>query len=143
MLVPALFILTAALLSMRIFPLLMRILDWISGLLPWIAPHLALRQLGRQTQSYVNPLLLITICLGLGIYTFSLAASLDQWLADRMYYQAGADLSFPPDPRAPGVGARQRTWVLPIEDFLRLPGVADATRVGDYQARVHSPAPDR
>jgi len=136
-LVPALFILTAALLVMRIFPLIMRALDWIAALLPWIAPHLALRQLGRQVQSYVNPLLLIMISLGLGIYTFSLAASLDQWLVDRMYYEAGADLSFVPVPAsAEGSLATDATWILPLEDFLQLPGVANGTRVGNYAMRV-------
>jgi len=137
-LVPALFILTAALLGMRLFPLIMRVLDWISGLLPWIAPHLALRQLGRQTQSYVNPLLLIMISLGLGIYTFSLAASLDQWLVDRMYYQSGADLSFRPIPATEqdSGSTTGEAWTLPLEDFLRMPGVAAGTRVGDYRLRV-------
>lgn len=136
-LVPALFILTAALLGMRLFPLLMRVLDWIAALLPWMTPHLALRQLGRQTQSYINPLLLIMISLGLGIYTFSLAASLDQWLVDRMYYQAGADLSFRPVPaNEEGSASTGEAWTLPIEDFLRMPGVAAGTRVGDYRLRV-------
>jgi putative ABC transport system permease protein len=136
-LVPALFILTAALLAMRVFPLVMRVLDWISNLLPWVTPHLALRQLGRQTQSYVNPLLLIMISLGLGIYTFSLAASLDQWLEDRMYYRAGTDLSFTPVPaRESEGGSDGDAWVIPLDDFLRMPGVATGTRVGDYRARV-------
>jgi putative ABC transport system permease protein len=138
-LVPALFILTAALLVMRIFPLIMRVLDWISSLLPWIAPHLALRQLGRQTQSYINPLLLIMISLGLGIYTFSLAASLDQWLVDRMYYQAGTDLSFRPIPANmddDSSSSSGEAWTLPLEDFLQMPGVATGTRVGDYRLRV-------
>jgi putative ABC transport system permease protein len=142
-LVPALFILTAALLLMRVFPLIMRVLDWISGLLPWVTPHLALRQLGRQTQSYVNPLLLIMICLGLGIYTFSLAASLDQWLTDRMYYQAGTDLSFRPVPEnmgnsGPGGSSSSASdaWVIPLEDFTQMPGVETGTRVGDYRLRA-------
>ncbi len=137
-LVPALFILTAALLVMRVFPLIMRALDWIAALLPWMAPHLAFRQLGRQVQSYINPLLLIMISLGLGIYTFSLAASLDQWLIDRMYYEAGADLSFVPVPAsAEGSSPADATWILPLEDFLQMPGVANGTRVGDYRLRVN------
>lgn len=136
-LVPALFILTGSLLIMRLFPLIMRGLDWVAALLPWIAPHLALRQLGRQVQSYVNPLLLIMISLGLGIYTFSLAASLDQWLVDRMYYEAGADMSFVPVPAsAEGASATDATWILPLEDFLNLPGVANGMRVGSYTMRV-------
>ena len=139
-LVPALFILTASLLAMRFFPLIVSLLDKIANLVPWIVPHLALRQLGRQTQSYINPLLLIMISLGLGIYTFALAASLDQWLVDRMYYRAGTHLSFQPLPLRTGEsgsssGAGEQ-WALPIQDFLGLPGVASGTRVGDYRVRT-------
>ncbi|RME61469.1 MAG: hypothetical protein D6790_07780, partial [Caldilineae bacterium] len=94
--VPALFILTASLLVMRFFSPLMNLLDWIAGALPWTAPHLALRQLGRQSQRYLNPLLLVVVCLSLGIYTRAMAASLDQWLVDRVYYQVGADIALTP-----------------------------------------------
>jgi putative ABC transport system permease protein len=139
-LVPALFVLAASLLAMRIFPLLTWLMDRVAGLVPWITPHLALRQLGRGSQGYINPLLLIIACLALGIYTYSLAASLDQWLIDRVYYSSGADLVFTPLPlsQATGMGApaaktsTERPAVLPIEDYLGLPGVAAGTRVGDY-----------
>lgn len=142
-LVPGLFVLTAALLAMRIFPLLTWCMDRVAGRIPWITLHLALRQLGRSSQAYINPLLLIIACLALGIYTYSLAASLDQWLVDRMYYRAGADLAFRPVPlfqAEAGMGTAsaeaEEPAVLPIEDYLRLPGVAAATRVGDYQAQA-------
>ncbi len=135
LLVPALFIFTASLLVMRFFPLLMNLLDAIASSLPWTAPHLALRQLGRYSHSYLNPLLLVVICLGLGIYTHSMAASLDQWLVDRMYYQVGADVAFTPysEATADAVGGE---WIPPISDFAQLPGVERATRVGDYDARM-------
>ncbi len=144
-LVPALFVLTAAVLVMRLFPLLVAAMDVIADWTPWATPHLALRQLGRQSQAYINPLLLIIICLALGVYTFSLSASMDQWLVDRMYYQVGADLSFRPQPRdtggSGGTGSAStdsgEPWVLPIEDFLTLPGVAGGTTVGEYSARAN------
>jgi len=137
LLVPALFIFTAALLVMRFFPLLMNLLDAIASSLPWTAPHLALRQLGRHSHSYLNPLLLVVICLGLGIYTHSMAASLDQWLTDRVYYQVGSDISFTPysESAADSLGGG---WIPQIGAFAELPGVLRAARVGDYGARMET-----
>jgi len=95
-LVPALFIVTASLMTLRLFPLIMRLIDRLANLIPWITPHLALRRLSRQSQGYINPMLLLIVSLALGVYSLSMAASLDQWLIDRMYYRVGADLAFEP-----------------------------------------------
>ena len=134
-LVPALFVLASGLLAMRIFPLIVRLLDRLGDSLPWVTPHLALRQLGRQSESYINPLLLVIISLALGFYTLSMASSLDRWLPDRLYYRVGADVAFIPFPLSgmddPSTGVE---WIPPREFFLELPGIAGATRVGDYQA---------
>lgn len=145
-LVPALFILTAALMTMRLFPRIMRVIDGLAGVIPWTTPYLALRRLSRQSQGYINPLLLIIGSLALGVYTLSMAASLDQWLIDRMYYRVGADLAFEPNllsaiETGPGGGSLPpldgSSIPLPGE-FLELPGVIAATRVGDYPIRIHS-----
>jgi putative ABC transport system permease protein len=142
-LVPAFFILTLALLIMRIFPLITRFMDVIAGLMPRATLHLALRELSRQSPAYINPLLLIIACLALGIYSYSLSASLDQWLLDRMYYQAGADLNFQPEPLPIGqtntgstTADPSEVWGIPAETFLNIPGVAAATRVGEYSAEA-------
>jgi putative ABC transport system permease protein len=136
-LIPALFILVGALLIMRLFPLLMRLLDRLAILMPWLIPHLALRQLGRQYHSYINPLLLVIVSLALGIYTLAMAASMDRWLVDRLYYRVGADLVFEPftesEAFAEVMGA---SWVPPPGEFASLPGVTAATRVGDYLAEI-------
>ena len=95
-LAPTLFILCITLLSMRFFPWLLRFFDLIASRTPWLTLHLALRQLGRNSQSYVNPLLLVIVALAMGIYTRSMAESLDQWLVDQVYYRIGADASFLP-----------------------------------------------
>jgi putative ABC transport system permease protein len=122
---------------MRLFPLLMRLLDRLAILMPWLTPHLALRQLGRQYHSYINPLLLVIVSLALGIYSLSMAASLDRWLVDRLYYQVGADVVFEPftdsELFAEIMGA---SWVPPPGEFASLPGVAAAARVGDYFAEI-------
>ncbi len=140
-LVPALFILSAALLTMRLFPLSMRILDSLSSLTPWLTPHLALRQLGRQSQQYITPLILVIVSLALGVYTLSMAASLDQWLIDRFYYNVGADLTFEPYLEGealsdvPG-GILGAAWIPPHWEFGALPNVAASARVGDYRAEI-------
>jgi len=137
--VPALFVLVMAFLAMRLFPFVMRLLDWLANRTPWLTPHLALRQLGRYSQNYINPMLLVIVSLALGVYTLSMAASLDKWLVDRMYYRVGADLAFTPYSETealsetPTVGAE---WVPPADEFETLPGVETATRVGDYRAEI-------
>lgn len=139
-LVPALFILTASLLSMRVFPLMMRLADWLSEMSPWVSFHLTFRQLSRQSQQYVNPLLLVIAALSLGTYLTSMAASLEQWLSDRMYYRVGADVTFEPfvDPEDDS-SALAQPWVLPVSEYLTIPGVQKATRVGDYWAAIPVP----
>jgi putative ABC transport system permease protein len=146
-LVPGLFILAAALLVLRVFPLIMRGIDGLADAVPWITPHLALRQLSRQSLGYINPLLLLIVSLALGVYMLSLAASLDQWLVDRMYYRVGADLAFEPFPLS-AAGSEESgpiggIWIpLPYE-FLELPGVVAVTRVGDYPAKINLAADDK
>jgi len=133
-LVPALFALTASMLMMRLFPLIMRMIDVLAGMSPWLTVHLALRQLGRQGQDYARPLLLVIIALALGVYTLSMAASLDQWLIDRMYYRVGADLVFTPQPLIEGQEYVGGDWIPEPAQFRKVEGVVHATRVGDFSA---------
>lgn len=145
-LVPALFIITFALLTLRIFPLIMRAIDIIASLVPWATPHLALRQLGRESQAYVNPLLLVIVSLALGVYTLSMAASLDQWLVDRMYYRVGSDLAFKPFPPCLKNDTCDNSvlltgeWIPLPSQFRDLEGVESATRVANYSVSTTLPA---
>ena len=113
---------------MRFFPLLMRILDQVARLVPQTTLYLTLRQLGRQGHSYINSLLLVIVSLALGVYTLSMAASLDQWLIDRLYYNAGADVTFEPfleseALQAFGEGASaSAAWIPPKDEFGALEG---------------------
>ena len=131
-LAPALVILTASLLIMRLFSPMMNLLDKLAGLLPGTVSHLALRQLGRQGHSYLNPLLLVIICLGLGIYTHSLAASMDEWLVDRIKYQAGGDFRFLPITE----GETGGDWTPELSWFAGRFDAQRAIRVGNYGARI-------
>jgi len=148
-LVPALAIITFALLTLRIFPLIMRAIDVIANLTPWATPHLALRQLGRESQAYINPLLLVIVSLALGVYTISMAASLDQWLVDRMYYRVGTDLAFSVYPPCAASDSCDTTtgastpvsgeWIPLPTQFETLEGVQKATRVGNYSMATSLP----
>lgn len=135
--VPALFILTTALASMRIFGWLMRGIDLIAGWIPWLTIHLALRQLGRQSFDYVRPLLLVVIALAMGVYTLAMAASLDQWTVDRMYYRTGADFAFTPEGGGDTPETLDGSWIPLPQDFVDIPGVKSATRVGNFDMRVN------
>ncbi len=134
--VPALFVITAALMTMRIFSVAMRLLDVLANRTSWLTAHLALRQLGRQSHEYTSPLLLVIISLSLGIYTLSMAASLDQWLVDRMYYRTGADVTFTPLPVTGDVGPADGNWIAVPQAFTQVEGVLDATRVGNFPSRI-------
>lgn len=140
-LVPGLFIITFALIAMRFFPLLMRLLDLAARLIRWLPGYLALRQLGRQSHAYINPLLLVIVSLALGVYTLSMAASMDRWLSDRVYHKVGTDLAFTPFSDTDAMGAPEpgAAWIPPIDEFMALPGVDHAARVGDYEAEIFVP----
>lgn len=138
--VPALFVVVMAFLAMRLFPWVMHLLDWLANRTPWLTPHLALRQLGRYSQNYINPMLLVIVSLALGVYTLSMAASLDRWLIDRMYYRAGADLALTPYLESEAMAETPRAgadWIPPASEFGELPGAVAATRVGDYRAEIN------
>ena len=135
--VPALFVVAAALMTMRLFSIVMRILDALANRAPWLPIHLALRQLSRQSHEYINPLLLVIIALAMGIYTLSMATSLDQWLVDRMYYKAGADVTFEPQPLVGDTTFTDGNWVPAPEDFKKVAGVLKAARVGSYPAIIN------
>lgn len=134
--VPALFILTVSLVTMRLFALVMRLVDLVAGKIPWLTLHLALRQLGRQSLDYVQPMLLVIISLAMGVYTMSMAASLDQWSIDRMYYRVGADLTFTPQPNGAETIVVDGSWIPLPQEIARVEGVQAATRVGNFAIKM-------
>lgn len=135
-LAPSLFIVAAGLVTSLLFPLLMRIADIVGQFLrPSL--YVGLRELARQTGAYTSVLFLLIFCLGLGTFEASLARSADSWLEDRLQYRVGADYSFeqgiaPPESSGPtGVDS----WLIPVEEYRKLPGVTDATRVSHHNAQ--------
>ncbi|MBN1640164.1 MAG: ABC transporter permease [Anaerolineae bacterium] len=142
-LVPALFTLATSLILVRIFPLLMRLFDWLSSLGRDATLYLAFRQLARQSNQYTSALLLVVTSLSLGAFMASMAASLDRWLIDQVYYAVGADVlirqTINPDDAEAGIMPSEGAWVLPVSDYLEIPGVRDAARVGMYGATMSLP----
>jgi len=134
---PALFVVTVGVLAAQLFPLLMRLPDLVGGILPNTSLYLSFRNLARQSGAYTTPLFLLAVCLCLGAFEASVAQSADSWLVERWRYKVGADYSFaqgvePAQGLSGPIG--QDSWLLPVEQYRKLPGVEDATRVGDYIA---------
>jgi putative ABC transport system permease protein len=149
--VPALFTLTLSLLLVRAFPILMRIGDWLSALGRQSTLYLAFRQLARQSAQYTSALLLVITSLSLGAFMASMAMSLDQWLVDQVHYAVGSDVlirqtvrpeegggsdPFGGSSSSQGTAWAEGAWVLPVTDYLEVPGVTDAARVGMYPATL-------
>jgi putative ABC transport system permease protein len=149
--VPALFVLTAALWAARVFPLLMRALDRVIAGWLGVVGCLTLRQLGRRSRDYVSSLLLIIASLSIGVFMASMALSLDRWLKDRTLYPLGADVVVKVVERMPersgvalGMDAVEPLmelvnpdgWLIPRDELMAIPGVQGATWVGHYRALI-------
>ncbi|MFP3897122.1 MAG: ABC transporter permease [Anaerolineales bacterium] len=135
-LAPSLFIITAGLVAALLFPVLMWIADMVGRFLrPSL--YVGLREVARQTGAYTSVLFLLIFCLALGAFEASIARSADTWLEDRLQYKAGADYSFeqgvaPPESDGP---TGLDSWLIPIEEYRKLSGVIDATRVSHHNAQ--------
>lgn len=153
-LVPALGIFALTLFFLRFVPLLMTIVSWIAAHTRSVGLLMAARHLARTPNSYAMPLILLVLTLSLSTFTASLAVTLDGNVRDRIYYQVGADLRFheqgaitQAESSAPAsvlqgaetgtsdAAAIGPTWSFrPIVDYLGLPGINAAMRVGTYPA---------
>jgi putative ABC transport system permease protein len=162
LLVPALGILALTLLFLRFLPLIMSILAWVISHFGGVGLLLATRQLSRTPGFYAAPMVLLVLTLSLSAFTASLAQTLDNHLYDQAYYEVGADMSLVDFGQASeegglgggnpfgGGGAEAgdgelaqtaseeetgpRWYFLPVTEYLKAPGVLDATRVGEYGA---------
>jgi putative ABC transport system permease protein len=161
LLVPALGILALTLVFLRLLPFLMTVLAWIISHFGGVGLLLATRQLSRTPGFYTAPMILLVLTLSLSAFTASLARTLDNHLYDQAYYEIGADMNMVDFGQssesgggfgALGAGAPEgetgedaeaavaeeeagpRWFFLPVTEYLKAPGVLDATRVGKYGA---------
>lgn len=139
---------TLATFSLTLFCL--RLLPWLMEALSWVLTHsnsvgllLATRHLARTPGQYATPLILLALTTSLSVFTASLARTIDLQLFDEIVYQTGTDVNLigagipfgggssfgpPTDPAA------QRALFLPMSEYLTLPGIQAATRIGRYSA---------
>lgn len=165
LLAPALMVFSLALITLRFVPLLMRLLSWITSQLPGVALVTALRFLSRTPATYTGPMLLITLTLSMATFTASMARTLDLHSSDRAFYRTGADVrmafpganlttasetdrevsamldadfAFEQELSASGEAIARSTdyMFIPIEDYLEIPGVQAASRVGVSRADI-------
>ena len=154
-LVPALVLLGLTLFLLRLLPFFLRLVAWITGHFGSVSLLMASRQLARTPGLYAAPLGLLVLTLALSSYTASLAATMDNHLFDQQFYRVGSDVSLVDtgedlgaadismliggsDGTDPGAPAGALWQFLPVSDYLDLPGVTGATRVGRYSARVRT-----
>jgi len=158
-LIPALFVFALALIFLRLFPLVMEFFARLSETHRGASLVLALRSLARSSRHYSGPLLLVILTIGLASFTASMARTLDDHMVDKVYYESGGDfklfeLGYYVEPDAgeeSGGGdssadavsfelkaeeAEPHWEFLPVFDYLNVPGVHAATRVGSYKAQA-------
>jgi putative ABC transport system permease protein len=120
LLAPGLLLLAGALLVARAFPWAARFASTLAARGRGAPALLALTQIARTPSRYIRLALLVTLAVGLGLFTLTFSSSIDQRLADRAAYTAGSDLrvtlSSGADPRAPG-------------RLAALPGIVHSTQV--------------
>ena len=91
-LIPVLFLATAGLLSLRIVPLLIRIFSFFVEKLPEVSLTVTLRQFFRNSGQYSPLIFFIIMTVSLGIYSSSIARTLEQNFIDSLMYEHGADV---------------------------------------------------
>ena len=141
LLLPALTIFALTLLFLRFLPWLMQQFGRLIGRSNSISLLQAVRYLGRSPRHYTTPLSLLVLTIGLGIFTASLARTVDLQLYDQSFYQVGAEMNLATAPPASiGFGPQSNSDELlftffPVSAYERLPNIERATRVGTYEMK--------
>jgi putative ABC transport system permease protein len=150
-LVPALTIVALALILLRLLPLLLRLVAGLSVYTSSVSLLMASRQLARASALHTAPLGLLILTLALSTYTASMAATMDDHLFDQQNYRVGSDVSLVDTGEGVNTsdvtigslggagGGEAALWRFPpVSDYLGLPGVLRAARVGRYDARIQT-----
>ncbi len=146
-LLPALVILAACLLVLRILPVLMEGASRLLVFTDSIGLLQATRNLSRTTSFFITPFILLTVTVSLSIYTASLARTMDLQLFDETWYKIGADLNLFTTPSPFGDESRfgfvsrdesvsDAYIFLPVSEYENVDGIDQATRIGQYPATV-------
>ncbi len=144
-LVPTLGIMALTLLSLRFLPMVLAGWAWFLTRTRSVSALLATRHLARSTQNYHAPLLLLVLTISLATFTASLAQTLDRHLYDRTNYQTGAQTvllkpmksaSSSASPFQGGQAEQSPDHYLPVDEYLKVPGVSAAARFAKIASKV-------
>jgi putative ABC transport system permease protein len=146
----SLFAISACMLAVRIFPLFMKVVAMVTQRTSHVGPYMAIQETSRQSNEHINIMLLVMISLVLGIFSASMAKTLDEWMHDSQYYQVGADLvideyvrpiaSNPSESQdanqssSTAMTTGQIQALVGMENTITIPGINAVTFVGNYQA---------
>ena len=126
LLVPAFFMFAIGLVALRVFPLVTELLAWAGNRVFPLSILLGLRHISRTPAQYTRLVLLLTLTMSLGVFSASMAQTLDQNISDHVMYQNGADLTFL---ERGDYDQDHQIWTMePIQRYQGLKGVAGATR---------------
>ena len=91
---PALFMLAAALLLLRFFPMVIAGLGWAASRLGHAAAPLALWRMSREPAPFTRPLLLLLLAGAVAMFAINFGATLDRNYEERARYASGGDVVF-------------------------------------------------
>ncbi len=145
---PTLFSLGLTLVFLRLLPFTLNLLAGMLAYTDSVPLLMALRELTRSIGRYRGILLMMAFTLSLTGYTASMASTIDQSLEDAVNYSIGADAVIVTVADAQteqgetdeNTGQTTQTVTgfntLPVNDLLSIEGVAQASPVGRYPARL-------
>lgn len=93
---PAIFLVGAALVFLRVFPLVVRISAWIAARTTQAWLVLGFWRLGRSPYWYTWPVILLVLAAGLGVISGTVASTLERSNVERISYHTAADLRVTP-----------------------------------------------
>ena len=93
---PAIFLIGAALIFLRVFPLVVRIAGWIAARTTRAWLVLGFWRLGRSPYWYTWPVILLVLAAGLGVISGTVASTLERSNEERIYYHTASDLRVTP-----------------------------------------------
>ncbi len=129
---PLVITLAVAALVLRFYPPLLRIAVRGLLLLKGTAVALGLQRAGRSPTAYARLLLLLVMAIAVGTFAASYGPTVDRSLAERIRYEAGADV------RGTLVDAADLQLPAKLDRVRGLPGVADAAVA--YRGAIETPS---
>ena len=89
---PAVAMLTAGIVFLRLFPLVLRLVAWLVARSRGVALLVGTRALARNPTHYSRLILMLMLATGVGMFGATFSATLDRSYADRTHYAVGADV---------------------------------------------------